>query len=265
MRRCSRAFLWPAAVLATVAVALLVAACSGETDSGSKTGSEVPAAQTSGAADKNTFQQGKPTIMNKQEAAATVSAQTAGGQATVGQTADGQTTGGQTQTAVFGAGCFWCVEAAFELLDGVLQVQSGYMGGSVANPTYEQICTGRTGHAEVVRVTFDPSRISFSELAAWFFQLHDPTTLNRQGADVGTQYRSVIFTADKAQHEQALAAKAAAAAGYADPIVTQIEPAQAFYPAEGYHQDFYRNNPSQPYCRMVIAPKLQYLKSLTGQ
>lgn len=186
-------------------------------------------------------------------------------QETTAATVPAQAEGEKTQTAVFGAGCFWCVEAAFELLDGVLQAQSGYMGGSVANPTYEQICSGRTGHAEVVRVVFDPAVISFAELAAWFFQLHDPTTLNRQGADVGTQYRSVIFTMDETQHAQALAAKAAAAADHTDPIVTQIEPAQTFYSAEDHHQDFYRNNPSQPYCRMVIAPKLQYLKRLADK
>lgn len=169
-------------------------------------------------------------------------------------------TAAQTETALFGAGCFWCVEAAFEMLGGVLAVQSGYMGGAVPNPTYEQVCSGRTGHAEVVRVTFDPAIISYGELVAWFFRLHDPTTLNRQGADVGTQYRSVIFTLSEAQHEIATQEKLKAQANYADPVVTFIEPAVQFYPAEGYHQGYFRNNPSQSYCRLVIAPKLNYLK-----
>lgn len=166
------------------------------------------------------------------------------------------------EIAVFGAGCFWCVEPAFEMRDGVLAVESGYMGGSVPNPTYEQICRGDTGHAEVVKVTFDPQVISYAELVDWFFLLHDPTTLNRQGADVGTQYRSVIFTYGAEQQAQALAGKARAAALYADPIVTFVEPAQTYYPAEDYHQDYFSNNPAQPYCRAVIAPKLQKLKQL---
>lgn len=166
----------------------------------------------------------------------------------------------ERQTAVFGAGCFWCVESAFKLRKGVLEVESGYMGGSVENPTYEQICTGQTGHAEVVKVVFDPQLISYAELVDWFFRLHDPTTLNRQGTDVGTQYRSVIFTYGEAQQAQALAGKERASALYTKPIVTQIEPAQAYYRAEDHHQDFYRNNPNQPYSHAVIAPKLQKLQ-----
>lgn len=174
-----------------------------------------------------------------------------------------QTTAPATQTtatAIFGAGCFWCVEAAFEMKDGVLEAVSGYMGGSVENPTYEQVCSGTTGHAEVVKVTYDPQVVSYLELVEWFFELHDPTTLNRQGADVGTQYRSAIFTLGQEQYEQALAGKLKAGAKFADPVVTQVEPAGTFYRAEGYHQDFYQSNPSQPYCRMVIAPKLRELE-----
>lgn len=171
-----------------------------------------------------------------------------------------KTTGQNTQTAYFGAGCFWCVEAAFEMRDGVLEAVSGYMGGHVPNPTYEQVCTGSTGHAEIVKVTFDPQKISYPELVEWFFLLHDPTTLNRQGADVGTQYRSAIFTVGEQQQREAGQGKLKAAAHYADPIVTEITPAQPFYVAEGYHQDFFNNNPNQPYCRMVIAPKLKLLE-----
>lgn len=166
------------------------------------------------------------------------------------------------EVAVFGAGCFWCVEPAFEMLGGVLSAESGYMGGSVANPTYEQICTGKTGHAEVVRVVFDPQVISYPELVDWFFRLHDPTTLNRQGADVGTQYRSVIFTYGERQQEQALAGKARAGERYADPVVTFVEPAQTYYRAEEYHQDYFRKNPNQAYCRAVIAPKLRKLEQM---
>lgn len=139
------------------------------------------------------------------------------------------------------------------------------MGGTVPNPTYEQICRGDTGHAEVVKVTFDPQVISYAELVDWFFLLHDPTTLNRQGADVGTQYRSVIFTYGEQQQAQAQAGKARAAELYADPVVTFVEPAQAYYPAEDYHQDYFRNNPAQSYCRIVIAPKLRKLQQLDPQ
>jgi len=162
----------------------------------------------------------------------------------------------QTQMATFGAGCYWCVEAVLEQLDGVLDVTSGFMGGTVENPTYREVCGGDTGHAEVVQVTFDPKVISYDDLLAWFWRLHDPTTLNRQGADVGTQYRSAIFTHSEAQQKAALASKAAAQKGFRDPIVTEIVPAGPYYQAEGYHQDYYRQNKEQGYCRMVIAPKL---------
>jgi len=166
-----------------------------------------------------------------------------------------------TEVATFGAGCFWCVEAVLEQLDGVSDVSSGYMGGSVANPTYEQVCTGRTGHAEVVHVTFDPAKTSYDELLDWFWRLHDPTTLNRQGADHGTQYRSVIFyhsPAQKAAAERSME-QVAESGMYADPIVTEITAAGEFYPAETYHQDYYRQNGEAPYCRVVIRPKMKKL------
>jgi peptide-methionine (S)-S-oxide reductase len=164
------------------------------------------------------------------------------------------------EIATFGAGCFWCVEAVLEQYDGVLDVTSGYMGGALANPTYEQICTGATGHAEVVQVRFDPARITFADLLELFWQLHDPTTLNRQGADRGTQYRSAIFFHSEAQRELATQAKAAAATDFADPIVTEITAASTFYPAEEYHQGYYfANKERNPYCRAVITPKLKKL------
>jgi peptide-methionine (S)-S-oxide reductase len=161
--------------------------------------------------------------------------------------------------ATFGAGCFWCVEAVLEQLEGVRDVRSGYMGGS-ERPTYKQVSSGTTRHAEVVQVDFDPSRISYETLLSWFWKLHDPTTLNRQGADVGPQYRSVIFYHDEAQRLAAIASKAAAQADFKDPIVTEISPALEYYPGEDYHQDYYRNNKNQGYCRAVIAPKLKKLE-----
>ena len=166
-----------------------------------------------------------------------------------------------TAIATFAAGCFWCVEAVLERLDGVLDVTSGYMGGGIDNPSYEQVCTGGTGHAEVTQVTFDPTKISFEKLLEYFWRLHDPTTLNRQGNDVGTQYRSAVFYHDEAQLESAEASKAAAdrSGAFTDPIVTEITEAQTFYPAEKYHQDYYRSNPSQPYCQYLITPKLDKL------
>jgi len=166
----------------------------------------------------------------------------------------------RTELATFGAGCFWCVEAVLEQLDGVLDVTSGYMGGHVPNPSYKSVCTGETGHAEVVQVTFDPARISYDELLDWFWRLHDPTTLNRQGADVGTQYRSVIFVHSAEQRRLAEASKLAAASSFDDPIVTEITDAGTFWSGEGYHQDYYRQNRTQGYCRMVIAPKLKKLE-----
>jgi len=168
------------------------------------------------------------------------------------------------ETATFGAGCFWCVEAVFERLTGVDRVVSGYAGGQTENPTYRQICTGSTGHAEVCQISFDPEVIGYSELLEVFWKTHDPTTLNRQGADVGTQYRSVVFTHDEAQRKQAEAYKEKldAAGIWPDPIVTEISPAPTFYEAEVEHQDYYRLNQRQPYCRMVIAPKIETLEAI---
>ena len=164
------------------------------------------------------------------------------------------------QTAVFGGGCFWCVEAAYRQLDGVVSVTSGYMGGHVKDPTYEQVCDKTTGHAEVVKIVFDPAKISFERLLAWFWDLHDPTTLNRQGADEGPQYRSVVFYSSDEQRKTAEASKAAAAANFKSPIVTEITKATDFYPAENYHQNYYFQNKSNGYCQMVIEPKLKKLK-----
>lgn len=175
-----------------------------------------------------------------------------------GSTAKGKTMESNKETATLGAGCFWCVEAIYERLEGVESVASGYTGGTVKNPTYEQVCTGRTGHAEVIQVTFDPKKISFQELLEVFFKTHDPTTLNRQGADVGTQYRSAIFyhsPAQKASAEQ-VKKEIEAAKVWDDPIVTEISPFTVFYKAEQYHQNYYDQNSSQPYCMMVINPKL---------
>ncbi len=166
----------------------------------------------------------------------------------------------QQEQATLGAGCFWCVEAVFERLDGVISVEAGYAGGTKANPTYEEVCTGTTGHAEVARITYDPSRISYEKILEWFWKSHDPTTLNRQGADIGTQYRSVIFYHNDRQKALAEKSKREAQAMFKDPIVTAIEPLKAFYLAENYHQDYYRNNPHAPYCTLVIRPKLKKLK-----
>lgn len=167
-------------------------------------------------------------------------------------------------TATFGAGCFWCTEAQFQQLKGVLTVQSGYMGGKTPNPTYKQVCTGNTGHAEVTRVTFDPSVISYDQLLAAFWQTHDPTTLNRQGADVGTQYRSAIFYYTPEQKEIADKYKAQLNAenAFNNPVVTEISPAVDFYVAEDYHQNYYNENGSQPYCQMVVRPKLEKFKKV---
>ena len=163
--------------------------------------------------------------------------------------------------ATFGAGCFWCVEAVFERLDGVYSVVSGYKGGKIKNPTYQQVCRGDTGHAEVVRIEYDPARITYDKLLDVFWEAHDPTQLNRQGADVGTQYRSVIFYHSDEQREKAEASKAAAdkSGKFKKPIVTQIAPAEEFYAAEGYHQDYFRNNPTAPYSQYVIRDKLKKL------
>lgn len=161
------------------------------------------------------------------------------------------------ETITLGAGCFWCVEAVFEQLDGVHSAVSGYMGGHIKNPGYREVCTGRTGHAEVVQVTYDASRIALSDLLAVFFATHDPTSLNRQGADVGTQYRSAIFYSSEAQLATADAALQQAQGEFENMIVTEISPVSAFYPAEDYHQAYYELNGEAPYCRAVIAPKMQ--------
>ncbi|MEM8868625.1 MAG: peptide-methionine (S)-S-oxide reductase MsrA [Verrucomicrobiota bacterium] len=162
-------------------------------------------------------------------------------------------------TATFGAGCFWCVEAVFESLEGVHAVESGYMGGHVDHPTYREICQGTTGHAEVTRIYFDPEVISFETLLDWLWRSHDPTTLNRQGADHGTQYRSAIFYHNEKQKELSKASKKAAQDDFPSPIVTEITAATTFYMAEDYHQDYYLLNPNAPYCRAVIRPKMKKL------
>ncbi|RMF57266.1 MAG: peptide-methionine (S)-S-oxide reductase [Calditrichaeota bacterium] len=172
------------------------------------------------------------------------------------------------QTATLGAGCFWCVEAIFRNLDGVKRVVSGYAGGSVENPTYQQVCSGTTGHAEVVQITFDPEEISFEEILEVFWRTHDPTTPNRQGPDVGSQYRSVIFYHDEAQRAVAEKSKqeTEAAGLWPAPIVTEIVPFTTFYEAEAYHQDYFATHPDQPYCRLVIAPKVEKFKqTFTGK
>ncbi|MCX7776417.1 MAG: peptide-methionine (S)-S-oxide reductase MsrA [Spirochaetaceae bacterium] len=160
------------------------------------------------------------------------------------------------EKALLAGGCFWCLEAPFSRIDGVKAVRSGYCGGTVPHPSYETVCTGLTGHAETVEITFDPARISYRQILDLFWKFHDPTTLNRQGADVGEQYRSVIFYLDERQREIAEASLWDAQAYYADPIVTALEPAGVFWPAEEYHQSYYARNPDAPYCRFVIAPKL---------
>ncbi|HYK55995.1 MAG TPA: peptide-methionine (S)-S-oxide reductase MsrA [Flavisolibacter sp.] len=165
-----------------------------------------------------------------------------------------------TDTATFGTGCFWCTEAVFEQLNGVLSVTSGYSGGQVANPTYKEVCTGETGHAECVQVVYEPAKISYDELVEVFFQVHDPTSLNRQGADVGTQYRSAIFYHDKAQKEKAEFYKNELnkSGAYNKPIVTEVTAFSKFYPAEDYHQEYYElNKTTNPYCSVVIRPKLE--------
>ncbi|HVO36531.1 MAG TPA: peptide-methionine (S)-S-oxide reductase MsrA [Gemmatimonadales bacterium] len=166
------------------------------------------------------------------------------------------------EQATLAGGCFWCLEAIFLELKGVERVESGYAGGQVPNPTYEQVCTGATGHAEVLQVTFDPAVVSYRDLLRIFFSIHDPTTLNRQGADVGTQYRSAILyhsPRQKADAEAAIA-EVAASGAWQGPIVTEVVPFDVFYPAEEYHRDYYRRNPRQGYCQFVIAPKVAKLR-----
>lgn len=163
------------------------------------------------------------------------------------------------QLATFGAGCFWCLEAALNETAGVTEALSGYMGGHTANPDYQSVCSGQTGHAEVVQVRFDPALISFAELCQIFFALHDPTQLNRQGNDIGSQYRSVIFYHDQQQRQQAQSfiAELSRAQVFSDSIVTELSPASQFYPAEAYHQGYYQQHPTQGYCHWIITPKMQ--------
>ena len=170
----------------------------------------------------------------------------------------------QRETATLAGGCFWCLEAAFQDLKGVEKVQSGYAGGHVSNPSYEQVCTGTTGHAEVVQITFDPTVVSFDDLLHVFFTIHDPTTLNRQGEDVGTQYRSAIFyhTPEQKATAERVIRELEAEKVWDDPVVTELKPLDAFYPAEQYHRDYYRRNPTQGYCRAVIAPKVAKVRKL---
>jgi peptide-methionine (S)-S-oxide reductase len=163
---------------------------------------------------------------------------------------------------VLGGGCFWCMEAVFVRLDGIVSVTSGYAGGEKENPAYKEVCSGTTGHAEVVKVEFDSHTITLDEILDLFFKAHDPTTVNRQGADTGSQYRSVILYRDKQQEEAAKAAVSRAEESYPDPIVTEIEPLREFYPAEEYHQDYYKRNPQAPYCRAVIDPKIRKVFNL---
>jgi len=179
-------------------------------------------------------------------------------------TADENLSGIKTDTATFGTGCFWCTEAIFQQLDGVLKVTSGYSGGHVRNPSYEQVCEGSTGHAEVIQMIYDPAKISFDELLEVFWETHDPTTLNRQGNDVGTQYRSAVFyhNAEQKQKAEKYKAELDKSGAFDSKIVTEITPASAFYVAENYHQNYYNQNGSQPYCTFVIRPKIEKFKKV---
>lgn len=170
----------------------------------------------------------------------------------------------QIDTATFGGGCFWCTEAQFQLLDGVLSVQSGFSGGSIKNPSYKEVCTGLTGHAEVIEVTYDTTKLSYDELLEAFWTSHDPTQLNRQGNDVGTQYRSVIFYHSENQHQlaEAYKKKLNESGAYDKPVVTEISPITVFYKAEDYHQNYFNQNGDQPYCQFVVAPKVEKFKKV---
>jgi peptide-methionine (S)-S-oxide reductase len=169
----------------------------------------------------------------------------------------------QLETATFGGGCFWCTEAVYQELRGVKSVTSGYSGGTVSKPTYEQVCSKRTGHAEVVQIVFDPREVKYADVLEVFFRTHDPTTIDRQGNDVGPQYRSVIFYHNEQQRRTAEQVKAAldASGAFSAPIVTTIEPMTEFYPAEAYHQNYFASNPRQPYCSFVIAPKVEKFRA----
>jgi peptide-methionine (S)-S-oxide reductase len=166
----------------------------------------------------------------------------------------------KTEIADLGGGCFWCMEAVFERLPGVISVTSGFAGGTTENPTYQEVCTETTGHAEVTQIVFDPAKISYDKLLDVFWQAHDPTTLNRQGADVGTSYRSIILYRNEKQKLEAEKSKIAAQQNFKNPIVTEIVPLKKFYKAEDYHQEYYDNNSNAPYCQVVIAPKLEKLE-----
>jgi len=168
------------------------------------------------------------------------------------------------EVATFGGGCFWCTEAIYERVNGVQKVESGYSGGDVVNPDYKMVCSGTTGHAEVVQITFDPEKVSFLELLEIFFKTHDPTTLNRQGADVGTQYRSIVLYHNEEQKQitQQVIRQLDSGHIWSDPIVTQVEPFKVFYLAENYHQEYYENNPNQGYCRLVITPKVEKFEKI---
>jgi len=169
------------------------------------------------------------------------------------------------EVATLGGGCFWCLEALYETFDGVKAVTSGYAGGQKPNPTYKQVCGGDTGHAEVVQIEYDPAKLTYEQILEIFWDIHDPTTLNRQGPDSGTQYRSIILYHNDAQKQAAEKSKAAAAKKYKEPITTEVLPLKTFYPAEDYHQDYFRKNPHQPYCAYVISPKLQKLQKSKKQ
>ncbi len=182
---------------------------------------------------------------------------------TVGFTMAGGATGfaqgmntNHTELADFGGGCFWCMEAEFQRVPGVVSVSSGFAGGHTENPTYEDVCTGETGHAEVTQIEFDPQKISYEKLLRYFWDAHDPTTLNRQGADEGTQYRSIILYNSQAQKDAAIKSKAEAQENFKSPIVTEIVALKKFYKADAHHQNYYNNNPNQGYCQVVIRPKL---------
>jgi peptide-methionine (S)-S-oxide reductase len=169
------------------------------------------------------------------------------------------------ETVTLGGGCFWCLEAVFQQVDGVEEVTSGYAGGNKKNPTYEEVCSGRTGHAEVVKIQFDPDRTSLESILALFWQVHDPTTLNRQGADVGTQYRSILLYNDEKERAIFEKAKQEAQKHWPNPIVTEITALGDFYPAENYHQDFFINNPSHPYVQAVVRPKVDKARKILNQ
>jgi peptide-methionine (S)-S-oxide reductase len=186
----------------------------------------------------------------------------AGGVAGPAQTKNMNVATNHLEVATLGGGCFWCTEAIFQMLPGIKSVTSGFAGGTKENPTYKEVCTGRTGHAEVIQIQYDPKVVSYDKLLETFWEAHDPTTLNRQGADHGTQYRSIILYNSAAQKAAADKSKAEAQKHFRQPIVTEIVPLKKFYPAEDYHQDYYRANPNQPYCRAVIRPKVEKFEKL---